>query len=77
MTMEKNAWKDVTLDEFTQIRAILADKERDDEDKMVALAAVLQGVDEDTILDMPLDKVAPVFELVRSLDSAPVPNSVR
>lgn len=77
MTMEKNAWKDVTLDEFTQIRAILADKGRDDEDKMVALAAVLQGVDEDTILDMPLDEVAPVFELVRSLDSAPVPNSVR
>lgn len=75
--MKTNAWKDVTLAEFSQIRAILNDEGRDSEEKMIGLAAVLQGVDEDTILEMPLDKVAPIFEMVQGLDKKPEPAKVR
>lgn len=67
----------MTLAEFAQVRAVIADEGRDDEEKMIALAAILQGVDEDTILSMPLDKVAPVFELVQGLNAKPLPGRVR
>lgn len=80
MTMEtkdENIWGRITLEEFTQIRAILRDEGRDEEDKMVALAAVVQGCDEDTILNMPLTEVAPVFELVHKLNRKPERNKVR
>lgn len=75
--MKSNAWNNVTLSEFAQIRAILADEGRTQEDKMIALAAVMQGVDEDTILTMPLDKVQPVFDLVRGLNEKPQHSKVR
>lgn len=72
----KNIWSEVTLEEYTQIREILDDKERDREDTLIALAAILQGVDEDTILNMPLDEVEPVFEMVQGLGQKPRANRV-
>lgn len=75
--MRTNAWKDLTLAEFAQIRAILADEGREPEDRMIALAAVLQGVDEDTVLEMPMDEVAPLFEAVQGLNEKPKASPLR
>ncbi len=73
----KSGWDNITLEEFTKIRGILRDSGRNEEDKMVAMAAVLQGVSEDTILDMPLEDVAPVFQMVRELDGMPRRGKIR
>lgn len=72
-----NLWNQITLNEFSQIRDILADESRDAEDRMVSLAAVVQGVSEEEILTMPLDEVSPVFDLVGQLDSKPTPSRLR
>lgn len=74
--MKNNIWSEVTLEEYTQIREILDDKSKDKEDMLISLAAVLQGVDEDTILNMPLDKVEPIFEMVQGLAQKPKANRV-
>lgn len=70
-------WEHITLDEFVQIRAVLGDQGRTQEEKMVGLAAVVEGVSEDTILNMPLPKVQPVFARVRGLDSLPPRSKAR
>lgn len=44
---------------------------------MIALAAIVQGVDEGTMLDMPLDEAREAFALVQGLDSPPKPNRIR
>lgn len=72
-----NQWDNVTLHEFTRIRAILNDSEATAEDKMISLAAVMQGVEESDILNMPLEKVQPVFALVHKLNEAPKAGKVR
>lgn len=71
-----NTWEHITVSEFVKIRAIL-DEERDEEDKMISLAALLLGVDEDTILSMPLEKAHKAFELVHGLDSKPQRSKIR
>lgn len=74
--MEKQ-WENITLDQFTQIRAILEDKEKNEEDKMISLAAVVQGVDEETILTMPLAQVQPIFASLQGLDRPPQRGRIR
>ena len=72
-----NEWNNITLEEFVKIRAILGDKEKDHEDKMIALAAIVQGVDEETILTMPLDRVQPIFARVQGLEEKPQAGKAR
>lgn len=72
-----NEWDNITLEQFVKIRAVLEDKEKSKEDKMVSLAAVVEGVDEKTILEMPLEKVGPVFERVQGLDTPPQKGKAR
>ena len=74
--MKNNIWSEVTLEEYAQIRDILGEKDRDKEDMLISLAAVLQGVSEDTILSMPLDEVEPIFEMVQGLKEKPQPNRI-
>lgn len=73
----ENRWNNTTLAEFVKIRAILGDAERSHEDKLIALAALIQGVDEETILTMPLDRVEPVFEAVQQLNEPPKRSRIR
>lgn len=73
----RNEWDNITLEQFAQIRAVFADKGKSEEDKMVSLAAIVQGCDEDTILDMPLDKVRPIFARVQGLDNKPQRSKIR
>lgn len=72
-----NTWNNITLSEFVKIRAILSDKDKEGEDKLIALAAVVQGVDEQTILDMPLTEVEPIFALVQELNTPPQRSKIR
>lgn len=72
-----NEWNNITLEEFVKIRAVLGDKEKDHEDKMIALAAIVQGVDEETILTMPLDRVQPIFARVQDLEEKPQAGKAR
>ena len=73
----ENQWNNITLEEFGRIQAVLKDEGRSAEDRMIALAAIVQGTDEDTILNMPLDEVRPVFALVQGLDTQPKPSRIR
>lgn len=73
----KQAWDYITVGEFAQIRAIMADEGRTAEDKQIALAALMQGVDEDTILTMPLAQVQPIFARALELGNAPKRGKVR
>lgn len=67
----KEAWNYISLDEFAKIRAIVNDSGRTTEDKQISLAALLQGVDEDTILNMPLAQVQPIFARAMELNEQP------
>lgn len=67
----KEAWNYISLDEFAKIRAIINDSGRSTEDKQISLAALLQGVDEDTILNMPLAQVQPIFARAMELNEQP------
>ena len=73
----ENQWNNITLEEFVKIRAILGDSEKSEEDKLIALAAFMQGVDEETILTMPLDEVSPIFEMVQGLREKPKESKAR
>lgn len=67
----KEAWNYISLDEFAKIRAIVNDSGRSTEEKQISLAALLQGVDEDTILNLPLAQVQPIFARAMELNEQP------
>lgn len=67
----KQVWDNISLGEFAEVRAILADEGRSNEDKQIALAALLQGVSEDELLNMPLDEAREAFTLASSLNTPP------
>lgn len=73
----QNQWDNTTLDEFVKIREVLSDTGRTKEDKMIGLAAIVQGVSEDTILTMPLAEVEPIFARVQGLDNPPQRGKIR
>lgn len=53
----KNSWSQVTLSEYRQIKEIIDDEALSDVEKDVALIAVLAGVDEQEIWNLPIDEV--------------------
>lgn len=65
-----NIYQHITLGQFAQIRAI-SESDKAPEDKMVAMAALLQGISEDELLDMPLEKAQEVFRVMEGLDEPP------
>lgn len=70
-------WNNISVGEFAEIRTILKDTERSVEDKQVALAAVVQGVTEDELLNMPLAEAAKAFALIGGLDTPPKRSRIR
>lgn len=72
-----NQWDNINLLKFAQIRAVFADEKKDGTDRMVALAAILEGTDEETISRMPLQEVQPVFARAWALNTPPQRNRVR
>ena len=70
-------WDNISVGEFVEIRAILADESRNAEDKQIAIAALLQGISEDELLNMPLDEAREAFALANSLDSPPKRSRIR
>ena len=73
----ETGWYNVTLGEFAEIRGILKDEGRSPEDRQIALAALLQGVTEDELLNMPLESARGAFELAASLNEKPKRARVR
>ena len=67
-----NQWDNINLLKFAQIRAVFADEKKDATDRMVALAAILEGTDEETISRMPLQEVQPVFARAWELNTPPL-----
>ena len=67
----QNQWEHITVEDFVKIRAILSDTKTAQEDKMVSLAAIVQGVSEETILNLPLSQAQPVFDAVWGLNEHP------
>lgn len=76
ITEMKNQWNNITIDEFAQIRAVLTDKGSNQEEKMIRLAAIVKGVSEDTILNLPLAQAQEVFAQVWELNEMPHRNKV-
>ena len=76
ITEMKNQWNNITIDEFAQIRAVLTDKGSNQEEKMIRLAAIVKGVSEDTILNLPLTQAQEVFAQVWELNEMPHRNKV-
>lgn len=77
-TMEKTqVWDNISVGEFIDIRAIMNDGGRDDEDKRIAIAALLQGVTEDELLNMPLADAEKAFSLAAGLDTQPRRSRIR
>ncbi len=70
-------WNHITLEEFEKMKALLDDEKRTPEDRMVALAALVQGVSEEEILNMPLAEAQKAFALARGLDSPPKASRIR
>lgn len=70
-------WDNISVGEFVEIRAILADESRSAEDKQIAIAALLQGISEDELLNMPLEEAKEAFALANSLDSPPKRSRIR
>lgn len=70
-------WDNISVGEFVEIRTILADESRNAEDKQIAIAALLQGISEDELLNMPLDEARKAFALANSLDSPPKRSRIR
>lgn len=73
----EQVWDNISVGEFAEIRTILADEGRTDEDRQIALAALLQGISEDELLNMPLDEARKAFALANSLDSPPKRSRIR
>lgn len=73
----EQVWDNISVGEFVGIRAILADESRNAEDKQIAIAALLQGISEDELLNMPLDEAREAFALANSLDSPPKRSRIR
>lgn len=73
----ENQWKNITVEESAKIRAVLNDSEATQEEKMIRLAAIVQGVSEDTILNLPLNQASEVFAMVWGLDTPPRRNKTR
>lgn len=73
----EQVWDNISVGEFVEIRAILADESRNAEDKQIAIAALLQGISEDELLNMPLDEAREAFALANSLDSPPKRSRIR
>ena len=69
-----NQWEYITVEDFAKIRAILSDTKTTQDEKMVSLAAIVQGVSEDTILSLPLSEAQPVFDAVWGLNEHPKRN---
>ena len=76
ITEMKNQWNNITIEEFAQIRAVLTDKGSNQEEKMIRLAAIVKGVSEDTILNLPLTQAQEVFAQVWELNEMPHRNKV-
>lgn len=73
----EQVWNNISVGEFVEIRAILKDADRDSWDKQVALAALLQGITEEELLNLPLDKATEVFGLLNGLDRPPKRSRIR
>ena len=73
----EQVWDNISVGEFVEIRTILADESRNAEDKQIAIAALLQGISEDELLNMPLDEAREAFALANSLDSPPKRSRIR
>ena len=73
----ENQWKNITVEESAKIKAVLEDSEASQEERMIRLAAIVQGVSEDVILNLPLNQASEVFALVWGLDNPPKRNKVR
>lgn len=69
-----NQWEHITVEEFGKIRAVLSNDKTTQEDKMVSLAAIVQGVSEETILNLPIAQAQPVFDAVWGLNEPPKRN---
>lgn len=70
-------WDNISVGEFIELRTIITDESRDAESKKIAIAALLQGVTEDELLDMPLAEAHEAFELAEQLNSRPKRARVR
>lgn len=73
----EQVWDNISVGEFAEIRTVLNDTERTAEDKQIAIAALLQGVSEDELLNMPLDEAREAFILANSLDAQPKRSRIR
>lgn len=72
-----NAWNNITLDKFAKIKAILKDSGRTGDEKLIGIAATLEGISEDELLGMPLGKAQDAFALAAELDSEPQRSAIR
>lgn len=73
----EQAWDNISVGEFVEIKAILDDDSRAFDEKQIALAALLKGISEDELLTMPLDEAREAFALANSLDSPPKRSRIR
>ena len=73
----EQAWDNISVGEFVEIKAILDDKSRAFDEKQIALAALLKGISEDELLTMPLDEAREAFALANSLDCPPKRSRIR
>ena len=57
ITLKKNKWADITLAEYARIMEIASDTDLSDAEKDVAVIALLAGVPEDDVWNLPLDEI--------------------
>ena len=72
----ENIYTNMSLGQFIQVRDILKDGREVDE-KMIAIGALLQGISEDDLLDMPIAKAREVFHVLDGLDQPPKAAKIR
>ena len=73
----EQVWDNISVGEFVEIRAILEDESRSFDEKQIALAAVVAGLTEDELLDMPLEEARPAFAKAGGLESLPKRSRIR
>lgn len=71
-----NIYANMSLGQFTQVRDILK-SERTADEKMIAMSALLQGISEDELLDMPIAEARQVFQVLDGLDQPPKAAKIR
>lgn len=65
-----NIYANMSIGQFVKVREILT-SDRDIDDKMIALASMLQGISEDELLDMKITEARTVFHVLDGLDEQP------